>query len=133
MDAQFIREQFRKSGYKLSRTARTLDLDYSEAKELLEPTIAPVVGPKEPRPADIRTLGKIGLRRFVIAVKPTTSTEWPEDYAGVIHQARLRYDEGTHEMYQETRDGWNILYSQPRRKPVGRRPYFTKRDVEPLS
>jgi hypothetical protein len=129
LDESTIREHFRRAGYNVSRTARNLDIDYDVAKEILDPEIPPVKGPTEPRPADIKQLGKIGLRRFVIAVKATTDREWPEEFSGSIHMARLRYDAGTHEMYQETRDGWNILYSQPRRKAVPSRPYFTKRDI----
>lgn len=130
MDERFIRERFRQVGYKTSRVARDLDIDYELIKQMLHGDPVPVKGPTGPRPVDIRQLGKVGLRRFVVAVKATTQSEWPEEFASAIRNAHLRYDAGTHEVFQETRDGWNILYCQARKRAAGPRPYFTKRDID---
>ena len=129
MDISYIREQFKKSGYRVAKTAREVDLDYEVVESIFGLKIEPPRRPKEPRPPDIRQLGKIGLRRWVIAVKGCHEPSWPDEFKNPIKSAQYKYDAGTHEMYQETRNGWNILYCQPRKKPVPLRSYFTERAI----
>ncbi len=131
MDSATIKETFKKLGYNVSKTSRMLDIDYDKMKQMLGVgEIPPARKPTVEKPLDIRQLGTIGLRRWVVAVKPCNVPEWPPEYRNAILTARYRYDDGTHEMFTEVRDGWNILYSQRRRNPVAERNYFSTRKEE---
>lgn len=77
-------------------------------------------------------LGPESLRRFIISTRHVYDPEWPRKDIEVIKAARLKYDAGTHEIFQG-RDPrrWVILYCKPRRKPeYKRRPYFTSEDFQ---
>lgn len=109
----------------ISQAARLLGIDYSRLREEQVAQATPVSHPIGDAPANIRTMGKEGMREHVIAVKSRTSSSWPIKYLNIIELAKTRFDNGTHIMCQETRkDGWVILYSVPRSKPVPKRAFF---------
>jgi hypothetical protein len=133
VDEQIIRSELKKHNYNVSKTARALGVDYVYLMHKIGPSptsLASVTIPRGQYPEDISTLGKPGMERFVVAVKKVTHN-WPVQFMNAIHDARRKYDNGTHEMCQETRaDGWVIQYLVPRKNPdKNRRPYFFRRGV----
>jgi hypothetical protein len=125
MDDEFLREQFRESGYNVSKLARSLGLDYTETKRRFEPDETPARRPTGPRPQNIRDLARFEwLRPYVIAVKPANGN-WPDEFAKAIYKAKKRFDGGTHIMCQTTgSDGWVVLYLIPRKQPRRPQAYF---------
>lgn len=119
-----IREELKRCNYDISKAARQLGIPFEALNKKYGVLITPIVIPKEPIPADIKSLGKEGLKEFVIAVKANTSP-WPLRFFAAIRDARVKYDKGTHEMCQQKRtDGWIVLYLIPRGMPIRRDPYF---------
>jgi hypothetical protein len=129
MKEEYIQEVIRETGFNASRLARALGVDYIEARAMLIPEFAltPLVRPTEPMPDDITTLGKGRIAPYVIAVK-AAGDAWPTKFGAAIHKARRQFDEGTHIMTTENRkDGWVVLYSITRRRPLANpRPYFSR-------
>jgi hypothetical protein len=129
MKEEYLQEAIRDSGYNASRLSRALGVDYIAARAMLIPEIAltPLVRPTEPMPEDITTLGKGRIASYVIAVK-AAGDAWPAKFAAAIHKARRQFDEGTHIMTTQTRkDGWVVLYSITRRRPLANpRAYFSR-------
>lgn len=129
MSDNFIREELRRTGYNLSRTANRLGINYHKLKADFAPQHRPMVWPSAPMPTDISTLGKSGLKQYVVAVKAHADGAWPMKFFNAIQKAQSLYDAGTHEMCQEKRkDGWMVLYLIPRKVQKKRKPYFSKRD-----
>lgn len=94
----------------ISQTAKALGMDYKPVNY----EIGAIVRPKGPMPEDYQSLGKKGMQRYVVAVKPNGGT-WPLNFYNAIQDARKKYDLGTHEMCQQKRkDGWIVLYLIPR-------------------
>lgn len=119
-----IREELKRTGGNFSKVARTLGLDfYSFAKQYRPMAVTPFVAPTGPEPEDIRVLGKEGFRGWVIAVKRGGSA-WPEKYAAVLQDARDKFDNGTHEMFQTNTRGWVVQYLIPRKRSIQRKPFF---------
>lgn len=122
-----IDEELKRTGGNLSKVARGLGLNYFALKErqlLAQLNRKTGVHPaKGPEPEDITTLGCPGWELNVIAVK-RQGEAWPKKYAAVIEDARRKFDEGTHEMYQTSDKGWVVQYLIPRLRPVARRTFF---------
>lgn len=123
-----IQRQVQDSGGNISKVARALGLNYYALKQLLPETDTTFVSAKGPEPEDIRTLGKPGLERHVVAVK-RIGFDWPDKYKEAIKTARRSYDAGTHEMATGHRGGWAILYLIPRLVSAGQRTYFSSMEV----
>ncbi len=123
LNTDYIKEALRKTGYNVSRTANELDVPYSAVKALAEDNFGSVRQPGTV-PENLRGLAKPTLQAFAVAAK-AVSEEWPKSSDENIRLARRRYNAGTHEMCQETRpDGFTVLYSIPRKRPVAPRDYF---------
>lgn len=128
MDEAIIRQELKRLGGNISKLARVLDLDYSEARQKYG---SPNQLPRRPHgamPEDFKSLGQPGLTRYVIAVKAADQAEWPERFQEAILAARENFDAGTHIMCQNTRsDGWVVLYSIPRKHPLKQPvPFFSR-------
>lgn len=133
MNDELLRQELKRHSYNVSKTARVLGIDYFDLVKRLHPSnesMRQLTIPKGGYPEDITTLGKPGMESYVIAVKKITYN-WPVQFMNAIHNARRKYDDGTHEMCQETRsDGWIVLYLIPRKHPdKNRQPYFFRRGV----
>jgi hypothetical protein len=115
MKEQYIREELQAVNGNISKLARSLGMDYQTLKDRYAPTLGPIVRPTEPMPEDISTLGRSGWERYVIAVKEN-GEQWPAKFSAAIHDARRKFDNGTHIMCQEKRsDGWVVQYLIPRK------------------
>lgn len=114
--------------YSISQLARALGVDYHALRDRyfqgeVTKTFPVATGPE---PDDIRSLGRPGLQRFVVAIK-RRGGEWPERYRDAILLARRKYDAGTYEMFQgHHKEGWVVLYCLPRLVAVPRRDTFRK-------
>lgn len=129
MSDDLIREELKRTGYNISKVARSLGLDYDRLKADHAPRYEPIVRPRGPAPTDISTLGKVGMQKYVVAIKANGDGEWPMRYFNAIEQARAAYDAGTHEMCQhKRRDGWIVLYLVPRKYKDKPRAYFNTRE-----
>jgi len=117
-----IEEEIRKTG-NLSKVARNFGLPYHALVARYGPTALAVLPPACPRPADITELGRPHARRWVIAIK-RCGREWPDEFAEVIKDARHKFDQGTHEMFQTVDQGWVVQYLIPRTKPTAPRRFF---------
>lgn len=125
---QLIDEEIRRTGGNYSKVARALGLNYHGVRSRLIQSMMnrkvgcnPATGPE---PEDIKTLGRPGFEFYVIAIK-RQGGHWPDHYAAAIADARRKFDEGTHEMYQTPHpDGWVVQYLIPRMKIVPRRRFF---------
>lgn len=126
LEKQLITEELKRTGGNYSKVSRLLGIDYELLKaEYNVPETRDLKRPSGPIPEDIQSLGKPGLQFFVVAVKRDGDDVWPDRFTEAIEKARIRYDNGTHEMCQGLhQDGWVVLYCIPRRKPVEYRPYF---------
>jgi len=116
LENQLIEEALRESNNNLSLVARSLGISYHALKDRAE-RVAPTYDVSFPRattpePDDITTLGKPGLERYVIAVKPRGSA-WSTKYDAVIADARKKFDAGTHDMFQGSYQGWVVQYLIP--------------------
>ncbi|BCJ91744.1 hypothetical protein IZ6_24790 [Terrihabitans soli] len=121
---ELLRETLAETGFNPSKTARRLGIDYGQLISALKlQSGRPFVMATGPEPVDIRTLGRPGLQPFVVALK-RCGGEWPAKYRSIIEIARSAYDAGTHEMCQQTTEGWVVLYSIPRKTPTKPRTYF---------
>ena len=120
-----IDEELRKTGNP-SATARHLGMNYQSLvvrhKRMQEE--ATIKEEVVPEPADISTLARPGMERFVVAIRRTTIGEWPKKYKDDLDKARMKYDAGTHEMVQGRKSGWFIQYCIPRQYPAKTRNYF---------
>ena len=114
LQQELIDELMRKTGDNVSKVARQLGLDYSALREKTRAAAGILSFPRAttPEPDDIRTLGKPGFERYVVAVKPR-GEGWPAKYAGVIAEMRKRFDAGTVDMYQTNNGGWVVQYCIP--------------------
>lgn len=122
---ELLLERLRQNGGRPSEAARYAGVDFSLVRELLEPPAArrfqTAMGPE---PEDIRTLGRDGHQKHVIAVKRAGSS-WPTRFNEVIADARRKFDAGTHEMFQSNDDGWVVQYLIPHKNPVAPRAFFS--------
>lgn len=125
-----LHDELKRTGGNLSKVARTLGIPY---RDLISryggnkiPTFVP---PSRPEPADIRELGREGWKGWVIAAK-RAGEAWPAKYDNVIKDARVSFDNGTHEMYQTTDNGWVALYLIPRTRSIQRKPFFASMEDE---
>ena len=118
-----ILEEINRTGGNLSMVARTMGLDYHALKQRFVPVSEPMKVPEGEEPEDIRTLGKPGMERYVIAVKKPGQA-WPHN--AIIADARKKFDAGTHEMFQSKhKDGWVVQYLIPYLVPRPRRTFFS--------
>lgn len=121
-----LREELKAKGGNVSLVARQTDVAYEYLKQLAERD-APIVRSFEPSnaalPKDIKTLGKKGFERFVVAVK-VRGKAWPLIFSNQIQDARRKFDAGTHEMFQTTSGQFVVQYLIPRRRPVEPRKFF---------
>lgn len=120
-----IRDTIKENGGNLSKTSRVLglNLEYLRAK-FGDQIVSMATYRPEPRPSDIRTLGKPGMEKFVIAIK-NRGFSWPVEFTDIIADGRRKFDAGTHVMCQGHTRGWAVLYLIPRRRPVAAMTYFS--------
>lgn len=122
-----ILEELKRTNGNFSKVARSLGIDYFALKSKF-PNTHPPIGTFQsatgPEPVDIRVLGRPGFEQYVIAIKRAGSF-WPSKYKDIIDEARLRFDAGTHEMFQTSNAGWVVQYLIPRRYPTARRHFFS--------
>ncbi len=121
---QMIDDELKAHNGNLSMVARALGLDYHALKMRNNPDFGQVQSAVGPEPLNIKTLGKENFRQYVIAVKKV-GTSWPSKYDGIITDARKKFDAGTHEMFQTTKDGWVVQYLIPYLVPTRRRQFFS--------
>lgn len=110
----------------ISVVARQTGVAFDYLKSLAErdrPVVHTFEPTREDLPKDIKSLGKPGFERFVIAAKKRGSV-WPLLYADAILDARRKFDAGTHEMFQTVNGGFVVQYLIPRRRPVEPRRFF---------
>jgi hypothetical protein len=119
-----ILEELKAHGGNISAVARALGIDYHALKTRFPQQYAPLKTPTGPEPSDIRTLGKPALSAYVIAVKKAGHA-WPEKYDAAIADARLKFDAGTHEMFQSNNEGWVVQYLVPHLIPQPKRQFFS--------
>jgi len=129
MNDKLIKETAKAVRYNPSRLAHVLGMNYSQAREAIAKLvdITPIKRPTEPMPSDITTLGKGKIAKYVIAVK-ANGDQWGLGFQADIHAARRRFDQGTHIMCQGKHpDGWVVLYSIPRKRPLENpQPFFSR-------
>lgn len=122
---ELIDEELKKTGNP-SIAARHLGMNYQQLvvrhKRMQEAAV--IKEDVVPEPADITTLGRPGLERYVVAIRRTTIGEWHKKYKDDLDKARAKYDAGTHEMVQGRKNGWFIQYCIPRQHPTKSRNYF---------
>ncbi len=130
LEESLIAEAMKESGGNVSAVARRLGLNYYALRERQMPEYN-LTFPRAstPEPEDIRTLGKSGLERYVIAVKPR-GTGWPVKYKTTIEDARKKFDAGTHDMYQTNFQGWVVQYLIPLLYPRKACRYFADMVVQ---
>ncbi|KQS84334.1 hypothetical protein [Rhizobium sp. Leaf383] len=124
-----IEEELKRTGGNLSLVARALGVNYFGLKDRQQRLatqarnmgVHPATGPE---PDDIRVLGREGFQHNVIAVKRQGSA-WPAHFDAAIADARVKFDAGTHEMFQTSDNGWVVQYLIPRLKPTSRRKFFS--------
>ena len=108
----------------ISRVARSLGINYIKAKEMASlqasKPFKPTLGPE---PSDIRSVAKPGFEQYAIAYK-RVAFEWPMKFDEIIRDARMKFNAGTHEIFQSNTTGWVVLYLIPRTTPVAPRKYF---------
>jgi hypothetical protein len=124
-----IEEELKAKGGNISKVARALGLDYHALRERQQRAnslarnvgVHPAAGPI---PEDISTLGRPGFQHCVIAVK-RQGEAWPEQFKDALKEARIRFDTGTHEMFQTSDNGWVVQYLIPRLKAARPRNFFS--------
>lgn len=124
IDRHIAEEVSEKKG-NLNKVARELGIsfEYLQSRFGDTPSSSTFVPTLAPIPADIKTLGKKGFERFVVAVK-RRGCVWPKQFDAAIKDARTKFDAGTHEMYQSISGGFVVQYLIPRRRPVEPRRFF---------
>lgn len=121
---ELLREEIKKCHGNLSRVARNLGLPYSLVLQKVAPRPSVLMSPTfGPEPTDIRTAAKPGFEQWVIAVK-RVGCGWPDKYNDVIQDARRKFDQGTHEMFQSNTRGWVVQYLVPRKGATAPRRFF---------
>ncbi|MBN7759807.1 hypothetical protein JYP52_01545 [Nitratireductor aquibiodomus] len=118
-----IEEEIKATGGNLSMVARRLGLPYHTLVARYGPKATATLPPACPRPDDITSLARPAMRQYVIAIK-RCGHNWPEEFDGVLKDARHKFDRGTHEMCQSINKGWVIQYLIPRRVPTFPRRFF---------
>ena len=113
LEDELFEEAMRDTNGNISKAARQLGLNFYALREMKRsPMIASFPRPTTKEPFNIQTLGKPGLERYVIAVKPRGES-WPTKYKDIIAEARKKFDSGTHDMYQCNNGGWVVQYLIP--------------------
>lgn len=124
MNNDQILEEMKNHGGNMSAVARALGLNYHALNQRYAPDNRPLNVPSGPEPVNIKTLGKEGMERYVIAVKKVGQA-WPEKYDTIIADARRKFDAGTHEMFQSNNKGWVVQYLIPYLVPQPSRSFFS--------
>ena len=130
---EFLNERFRELKGNIFRVSRESGISLSDIKSTFaeelyyDPYVHRAMGPI---PKDITTLGKEGMRHWVIAIKPNGDV-WPDRFLTILYTARKLMDEGTHIMCQgKHRDGWTIQYLVKRKVPLKQPiPFFNQKGV----